>query len=292
MGWRCVVIDSPCKLSVSNNYLIVRNDDVRKIHLSEVYCLMIACPAVNITGIALYELTRNKIKVVFCDEKRDPYGELIGYYGSHNCAKQLRKQLGWSGAAMGFVGTEIVTQKIRNQAAVLRKYGFDERASMLDGYAAEVVHGDTANREGHAAKVYFNALFGMDFSREQDNYINAALNYGYSVILSAINREIVANGYITQIGIFHKNRFNEFNLGCDIMEPIRPLIDNFVAKCPVEEELTSNRKMEIVNLLNSDVWISGMRTSLLNSLNIYVKSVLDSLTKREPSLIRFIEYEF
>lgn len=62
---------------------------------------------------------------------------------------------------MGFVGTEIVTQKIRNQAAVLRKYGFDERASMLDGYAAEVVRGDTANREGHAAKVYFNTLFGM-----------------------------------------------------------------------------------------------------------------------------------
>ena len=87
MGWRCVVVDTPCKLSVGNNYLIVRNDEVRKIHLSEIYCLMLACPAVNITGIALCELTRNKIKVIFCDEKRDPYGEITGYYGSHNCAE-------------------------------------------------------------------------------------------------------------------------------------------------------------------------------------------------------------
>lgn len=272
MGWRCVVIDSPCKLSVSNNYLIVRNDDVRKIHLSEVYCLMIACPAVNITGIALYELTRNKIKVVFCDEKRDPYGELIGYYGSHNCAKQLRKQLGWSGAAMGFVGTEIVTQKIRNQAAVLRKYGFDERASMLDGYAAEVVRGDTANREGHAAKVYFNTLFGMSFTREKDCDVNSALNYGYAVLLSCINREVVACGRLTQLGLTHRNEFNEFNLSCDLIEPFRVLVDEDVF-LNRDKPFGKERKFELVGLLNKRV-VYGKEFCLNDAVGSYVRKCL------------------
>lgn len=275
MGWRCVVIDSPCKLSVSNNYLIVRNDDVRKIHLSEVYCLMIACPAVNITGIALYELTRNKIKVVFCDEKRDPYGELIGYYGSHNCAKQLRKQLGWSGAAMGFVGTEIVTQKIRNQAAVLRKYGFDERASMLDGYAAEVVRGDTANREGHAAKVYFNTLFGMSFTREKDCDVNSALNYGYAVLLSCINREVVACGRLTQLGLTHRNEFNEFNLSCDLIEPFRVLVDEDVF-LNRDKPFGKERKFELVDLLNKRV-VYGKEFCLNDAVGSYVRNVFDCL---------------
>lgn len=275
MGWRCVVIDSPCKLSVSNNYLIVRNDDVRKIHLSEVYCLMIACPAVNITGIALYELTRNKIKVVFCDEKRDPYGELIGYYGSHNCAKQLRKQLGWSGAAMGFVGTEIVTQKIRNQAAVLRKYGFDERASMLDGYAAEVVRGDTANREGHAAKVYFNTLFGMSFTREKDCNVNSALNYGYAVLLSCINREVVACGRLTQLGLTHRNEFNEFNLSCDLIEPFRVLVDEDVF-LNRDKPFGKERKFELVDLLNKRV-VYGKEFCLNDAVGSYVRNVFDCL---------------
>lgn len=275
MGWRCVVIDSPCKLSVSNNYLIVRNDDVRKIHLSEVYCLMIACPAVNITGIALYELTRNKIKVVFCDEKRDPYGELIGYYGSHNCAKQLRKQLGWSGAAMGFVGTEIVTQKIRNQAAVLRKYGFDERASMLDGYAAEVVRGDTANREGHAAKVYFNTLFGMSFTREKDCDVNSALNYGYAVLLSCINREVVACGRLTQLGLTHRNEFNEFNLSCDLIEPFRVLVDEDVF-LNRDKPFGKERKFELVGLLNKRV-VYGKEFCLNDAVGSYVRNVFDCL---------------
>lgn len=275
MGWRCVVIDSPCKLSVSNNYLIVRNDDVRKIHLSEVYCLMIACPAVNITGIALYELTRNKIKVIFCDEKRDPYGELIGYYGSHNCAKQLRKQLGWSGAAMGFVGTEIVTQKIRNQAAVLRKYGFDERASMLDGYAAEVVRGDTANREGHAAKVYFNTLFGMSFTREKDCDVNSALNYGYAVLLSCINREVVACGRLTQLGLTHRNEFNEFNLSCDLIEPFRVLVDEDVF-LNRDKPFGKERKFELVDLLNKRV-VYGKEFCLNDAVGSYVRNVFDCL---------------
>lgn len=275
MGWRCVVIDSPCKLSVSNNYLIVRNDDVRKIHLSEVYCLMIACPAVNITGIALYELTRNKIKVVFCDEKRDPYGELIGYYGSHNCAKQLRKQLGWSGAAMGFVGTEIVTQKIRNQAAVRRKYGFDERASMLDGYAAEVVRGDTANREGHAAKVYFNTLFGMSYTREKDCDVNSALNYGYAVLLSCINREVVACGRLTQLGLTHRNEFNEFNLSCDLIEPFRVLVDEDVF-LNRDKPFGKERKFELVGLLNKRV-VYGKEFCLNDAVGSYVRNVFDCL---------------
>ena len=275
MGWRCVVVDTPCKLSVGNNYLIVRNDEVRKIHLSEIYCLMLACPAVNITGIALCELTRNKIKVIFCDEKRDPYGEITGYYGSHNCAKQLRKQIGWSAAATAFVGTEIIAQKIRNQAAMLRKYSFDERAAMLDGYASEVVYGDTANREGHAAKVYFNTLFGMGFTRERDCDINSALNYGYSVLLSCINREVVTCGRLTQLGFTHRNEFNEFNLSCDLIEPFRVLVDEYVF-LNRDKSFCKERKFELVGLLNKRV-MYGKEFCLNDAIGSYVRNVFDCL---------------
>jgi CRISPR-associated endonuclease Cas1 subtype II len=92
-----------------------------------------------------------------------------------------------------------------------------------------VVLGDKTNREGHAAKVYFNALFGKDFSRKQLNDINAGLNYGYSIILSMFSREIVKNGCITQIGIKHSNYFNQYNLASDLMEPFRVIIDHVLA---------------------------------------------------------------
>ena len=90
--------------------------------------------------------------------------------------------------------------------------------------------GDVTNREGHAAKVYFNALFGKDFTRTEECPINAALNYGYALILSCFNREIVSNGYITQIGLFHDNMFNPYNLSSDLMEPYRVVVDRMVKK--------------------------------------------------------------
>lgn len=95
-------------------------------------------------------------------------------------------------------------------------------------YVEEIEYGDATNREGHAAKVYFNALFGMDFTRTEENSINAALNYGYGILLSTFNREIILNGYITQLGLFHNNMFNQFNLGSDLMEPFRPIVDQRV----------------------------------------------------------------
>ena len=93
MAWRSVVIESPCKISAGGNYLIVRGDELKKIHLSEIYYLMIASPAVSITGVALCELNRNKAKVAFCYERRNPYAEFSPYSGTHTCPKKLRQQV-------------------------------------------------------------------------------------------------------------------------------------------------------------------------------------------------------
>lgn len=76
------------------------------------------------------------------------------------------------------------------------------------------------------------------------------------------------------------------------MEPFRPIVDNYVAKSRITDELNSERKLELVNLLNSDVRITGIKTSLLNALSIYVKSVIDALEKEDEQLIKFIDYEF
>lgn len=213
-------------------YLTVRQETTTKIHLSEIAVLMIESTAVSMTAYLLSELIKKKIKVIFCDEKRNPTSELIPYYGSHDTSVKLRKQIEWPKQIKEAVWTEIVSEKIRQQAELLKYYERPE-AEMLSGYIQEIQLGDVTNREGHAAKVYFNALFGMTFTRTEESSINAALNYGYGILLSAFNREIVANGYITQLGLFHDNMFNPFNLASDLMEPYRPIIDARVLKMKV-----------------------------------------------------------
>ena len=161
-----------------------------------------------------------------------------------------------------------------------------EEAQLLSSYLNEITWNDGTNREGHAAKVYFNALFGLDFTRTADIPVNAALNYGYSIILSAFTREVVANGYITQLGLFHDNMFNQFNLASDLMEPFRPL----VARMQITE-LEQGEKMQIVDILNQEVVIDGKTQYVNNAIKIYCKSVFEALNEDDCALIRFYRNE-
>ena len=289
MSWRIVVISNSAKLEYKMDYMIVRQSEITKIHLSEISMLIVESTAVSLTAGLLSELTKRKIKVIFCDEKRNPSSELVSYYGSHDTSAKVRQQVGWTAEIKKMMWTEIVSEKIRNQQRFLEDLGKKENV-MLTEYLKEIQPGDTTNREGHAAKVYFNAVFGMDFSRSLDIPINAALNYGYGIILSTFNREIVSNGYITQVGLFHDNMFNQFNLGSDLMEPFRILVDRKVYEMK-PEKFEKEEKLQLVNILNQEVTIDGKRNYVVNAIKIYCKSVFDAINDNDVSLIRFYSNE-
>ena len=289
MSWRTVVVSSSAKLDYQLGYLVVRKDTTVKIHISEISLLLIESTAVSLTAALLNELTKKKIKVIFCDEKRNPSSELVSYYGSHDTSAKVREQIKWGEQEKAVIWTEIVTEKIRKQATVLREYRRDE-AALLEQYISEMEYADATNREGHAAKVYFNALFGMSFTRTEENSINAALNYGYGIILSMFNREIVMNGYLTQLGLFHNNMFNQFNLGSDLMEPFRILVDRQVKKHLPEKFETEEKRM-MLQILQQDVLIGGRKEYVSNAIKIYCKSVFDALSANDVSLIKFYQYE-
>lgn len=285
MSWRIVVISNSAKLEYKMDYMIVRQSEITKIHLSEISMLIVESTAVSLTAGLLSELTKRKIKVIFCDEKRNPSSELVSYYGSHDTSAKVRQQVGWTAEIKKMMWTEIVSEKIRNQQRFLEDLGKKENV-MLTEYLKEIQPGDTTNREGHAAKVYFNAVFGMDFSRSLDIPINAALNYGYGIVLSTFNREIVSNGYIIQLGLFHDNMFNQFNLGSDLMEPFRILVDRKVYEMK-PEKFEKEEKLQLVNILNQEVTIDGKRNYVVNAIKIYCKSVFDAINDNDVSLIRF-----
>ena len=289
MSWRIVVISNSAKLEYKMEYMIVRQSEITKIHLSEISMLIVESTAVSLTAGLLSELTKRKIKVIFCDEKRNPSSELVSYYGSHDTSAKVRQQVGWTAEIKKMMWTEIVSEKIRNQQRFLEDLGKKENV-MLAEYLKEIQPGDTTNREGHAAKVYFNAVFGMDFSRSLDIPINAALNYGYGIILSTFNREIVSNGYITQLGLFHDNMFNQFNLGSDLMEPFRILVDRKVYEMK-PEKFEEEEKLQLVNILNQEVTIDGKRNYVVNAIKIYCKSIFDAINDNDVSLIRFYSNE-
>ena len=286
MSWRTVVITKTSKLDYSMGHLVVRDvESTVKVHISEISVLVIESTAVSVTAALLCELIKKKVKVIFCDEKHNPLSELTPYYGSHDCSLKIKRQIAWNETVKQCVWTQIVAEKIKNQAKVLEKNKLPQ-SSMLMGYIDELELNDKSNREGHAAKVYFNALFGKSFSRNDECPINAALNYGYSIVLSVFNREITANGYLTQLGLFHDNMFNQYNLSCDLMEPFRPFVD-IAVKDMNPQKFEKEEKISIFNLLNDEFKIDGRTQTFINAVKIYCKSVFDAIEECDTSLIRF-----
>ena len=65
MSWRTVVVSSSAKLDYQLGYMVIRKQDVVKIHISEIAVVLIETTAVSLTAALLSELTKKKIKVIF-----------------------------------------------------------------------------------------------------------------------------------------------------------------------------------------------------------------------------------
>lgn len=288
MSWRTVVVSQRSKLDLKMGYMVIRGEEERRVFLDEIAVLMIENPAVSLTGCLLEALTEKKIRVIFCDSRRSPMAELVPLHGSHDTTRKLRQQMAWSEEIKGAVWREIVADKIAKQAQHLAERKKQQEAILLESYIPQIEFQDSTNREGHAAKVYFNALFGMDFSRRDEHPFNAALNYGYSILLSAFNREITAAGYLTELGIHHDNVFNHFNLSSDLMEPFRVLIDRKVLAL-MPKELEKGVKYQLISTLNDYVEIENKEQTVLNAIRIYLADVFDALNRNDPEALRFYQ---
>ena len=290
-GWRTIVITERCKLDLRyNNMNIRKNESLKQVNISEIGVLLIESTSVSITSALLSELMKNKIKVIFCDETHNPESELIPYYGGYDSSERIKRQIFWDDEIKENLWTLIVFEKIRKQMEVLKYFNLKEY-KLLENYMFQVEHFDLTNREGHAAKVYFNSLFGVNFNRDdKENVINMALDYGYSILLSLFNREVVSNGYITNIGLFHRNKFNPFNLSCDLMEPFRPLVDKLVVEIGIDN-FGTDEKRDLQKLLSSQLIIKNKEYYLPDVIKIYTKSLLDGLDERDLTNLWFYENE-
>ena len=277
MGWRSVIITQHAKLTYSMQMMIVQTrDGINQIPIEDINLLLVSTTQAVITSALISKLAQNQTKIIFVDEKGNPIVETAVYYpGTRNMAK-LTQQFNWDDHLKELLWTRIVSQKIKNQIAVLANYHLnkDEVQSELD----QLEINDESNREAIAARKYFMLLFDKDFVRRDTSAINAALDYGYAILLSSFNREIAMNGYLTYFGIHHCSQENQFNLASDLMEPFRPFVDYWVKAHEKIKELTPDIKYGLVELLSLEIKFNGKKTLLTNAITVYVRECLKFLS--------------
>jgi len=286
MTWRTIVLTNDSKISLRLNHLVVKNDSVKRIPLSEIGQVVIENPNIIMTGHILNALSKYKIMTVICNEKHLPFSQLNLIYGHFRKVRVIKEQLSWQPLRKDTLWKHIIQHKIRNQQSILQHFYPEDDFNNFDIYIEDVQINDDTNREGHAAKVYFNKLFGMNFIRGADSPINWGLNYGYSFLMSLFTKTIITRGLLTEVGIHHHSQFNHYNLTSDFMEVYRPLID-LIVKENIDTEFTSIEKQTLLDVFNRKIKIKNKKQYLANSIEIYVDHLIEYMQKGNEEKLSF-----
>lgn len=278
MAWRQIVITNHSKLSYKANKLLIQTDHLQlyEFPLVDIATIVLQSTQVTITAFLVQKLVENNIKLIFCDKDYNPCAEVDGYYSYNNRNQTIENQINWSINAKQELWTHVVRQKMINQNQLLLQLQLLDDEQEIQQEIEQIVFNDETNREAVIARKYFTKLFGNSFSRGQDSQINTYLNYGYSILLSNFNREITAQGYLTELGIHHHSIKNTFNLSSDLMEPFRQIIDQKVYELRKEPNL-KYAKLELVDLLNTEITFGGKQMILQNAITAYVRDCLHVL---------------
>lgn len=254
---RTLFFSTPFCLSLRNGQMIIHTKEApdmqRSVPVEDIGVLVLEHQQTSVTLPLLNALSDNNAAVVFCGSDRMPNAMLMNLDSNKTQGESYRAQVEASEPLKKSLWKQIVEAKIRNQAALLRKSGRD--ADKLKPYWMNVKSGDSDNREGIAAKIYWSELFGRDFIRMREGAEpNNLLNYGYTILRAAVARSLMGSGLLPAFGIFHRNRYNAFPLADDVMEPYRPYVDEAVARLYAEgrSQLTKEVKSELLRVLFAD----------------------------------------
>ncbi len=283
-----MVIENPARLRLKDRKLEVysqESPDPVAFPIEDLATVVIACAEVSVSAPVLSALAAADVTLVTCDDKYTPNGLLLPLSQHFRAAEVLSLQVAVKRPVIKRCWQQVVQAKISNQCRCLQKL---ERGSVddLSQLIPKVASGDGGNVEAHAARLYWPALFGAPFRRRADIEVNAALNYGYAILRSAVARGVVARGLHPALGLHHHSQTNGFNLVDDFMEPFRPLVDEQIAGLFANQAQPFDRgvRQALVGLLHVQVVIAKEAVTVLRAIEIVASSYVESLRTKQPLL--------
>lgn len=291
MGWRTVIISKPARLSIKDRQLCVNQEDTISVPLEDISVLLIESMQVEITGVLLSHLAEYQILLFSCDGRHVPNGCFMPFASHSRHTLVAKAQLNMSMPFKKRLWQRLVQQKIFNQAKCLDLFSKSE-ASFIFAIGKEVLSGDSNNREAYAARLYFLALFGEKFNRFNTDWINAALNYGYTILRGVVARAVTIYGFIPCLGLQHDSELNNFNLADDLIEPFRPIVDLWVANNvpqDLQQKLTKEDRTNLVNLLHHDLLVKEQKHSVLNAIDKLTGTFSTAMQAQDIELLHLPE---
>jgi CRISPR-associated protein Cas1 len=303
--------------------------------LADVAVIVAAAQDMAVTTASLRRMAELNVLLLVCNEKFEPCAITLPYYRPTN-TELLRRQIEWTPEWKMGMWRQIITAKVRNQAANLahlkrphtvlteianrcekpnpaaaaRQSAADEEvrrspeapprpslAALTASKRAAFLSDSPDACESRAARHYWKHLLPRlsEWQKTDEKRripgtregVNGMLDYGYAILRTVVLRSLAAHGFIAAIGIAHAAKAGSFALADDLMEPLRPWIDQELrlflqgGERPMQEWMR-----QAVTVLQAEVKIGQAKVRLLNAVDIYVQSFAVAALARAPFPLR------
>lgn len=289
-------------LNRDNEGFVVTNQDGRqRVPLDGITSIQIHKGA-QITSDAVLLAIEREIDIVFVDRAGKPMGRVWSpKYGSISSIRKGQVAYSQSPAAVSWI-KDMICDKIEHQQAVLLMFSPDDEPSSrlidksiarleeyktkIKGLEAKSVYeiGPTLRGwEGQSSRIYFDAVniflpkeyrFDKRTQNPAMDIANAMLNYGYGMLYSKIEAELIKAGIDPYVGIMHRDEYSRPVLVYDVIEQYRMWVDyvvfNLLCHKVVNEDYYSVRE-------DGACWLEVLgRRVLIQSINDYLEEVVVS----------------
>lgn len=219
---------------------------------------------VALSNYLLSEFAEYNIVLFTCDKSHLPSAVMHPFLSHYRSFEYTYAQVQMSDSLKNKLWKEIIKEKIKNQARVLQDLNKIENERLFS-LASKIKNGDPHNIEAYAAQIYWKTLFESFKRRDGSDIRNVALNYGYSILRGAITRSLVATGLLPCFGVHHQNKYNQFNLADDLIEPFRPFVDYKILTTDFgfASELTPYMKGKVLTILTDTCLLKEERVALM-----------------------------
>lgn len=188
--------------------------------------------------------------VVFASRRGAYQGQLIGAKGKKRVGR-IRAQLNLPPERSLAIARSAVDGKLNKQAVLLKRFTREDTGELLAPRIAEIDYltgmlsaatslPELMGLEGAGAKAYFAGLgailppdVGFTGRNRQPplDVTNAALSFGYTLLLGECVSAVVATGLDPAVGCLHSSADNKPSLALDLCEEFRPwVVDQVVVE--------------------------------------------------------------
>ena len=292
----------------------------KSVPLADVAVIVCATRDTEFSSSSLRRMAELNVLLLICNEKFEPCAITLPYYRPTN-TELLRRQIEWTPEWKTAMWRQIITAKVRNQAAnlahlkrahtvlteianrcekpnpIVTDKEKPSLATLTATKRAAFLSDSPDASESRAARHYWKHLLPRLSEWQQTGEknrvpgtregVNGMLDYGYAILRTAVLRSLAAHGFIAAIGIAHTAKAGSFALADDVMEPLRPWIDRELkvflqgGKRPMQEWMR-----QAVSVLQIEVAINRNKMRLLNAIDLYVQSFADASMSRTPLLLK------